>query len=294
MKVNTTYEPFSQQPEYIETNRGFIRSLPLDSVTKVLDLACGTGTLTELLFEVRPDFSVIGIDISSVSLEIGRKLFREQNRLVSTLEQLQSAQAAGKGGVLMLEGSADEVPLASESMDLVIMGNAIHLLPDKDKLVSEAYRVLRPGGHFAFNSSFYIGTYPEGTEYVYTEWVKEAVGFITEKDEEDKRAGGTGIKRQRGTRQTAFNKGWMSPQQWQEVLERNNFIPEKQEIRTMMMNQESFETVGAYAGFSEVMMSGYPLEIGSEALQEGAKRAFQKLNIVTVPRFYLEMTGRKP
>jgi ubiquinone/menaquinone biosynthesis C-methylase UbiE len=44
-EVVTTYEPFSQEPEYLDANYRFLETLPLGSVRRVLDLACGTGTM---------------------------------------------------------------------------------------------------------------------------------------------------------------------------------------------------------------------------------------------------------
>jgi ubiquinone/menaquinone biosynthesis C-methylase UbiE len=293
MQVNTTYEPFSQQAEYIETNREFLKTLPLGTVTRALDLACGTGTLTEILFEIQPKVGVIGIDISSESLNIGRDIFRKRGLLVEDQAALESAVVEGRGGVLFLEGSADDLPFKPGSIDFVMMGNSIHMLPDKKYLLSAIHRVLRPGGIFAFNSAFFVGTYPEGTEHVYTEWVKEAMLFILEKDEELKRNGHAGVTRERGKGKKAFNKGWMASEEWVELLEQTGFGITHNYLRTMIMTQESFETVGAYSGFSEVMMSGYPIDLASEALQEGAKRAFTRLDIEGIPRLWLEIAATK-
>lgn len=293
MKVNTTYEPYSQQFEYIQANREFLSSLPLDAVRQVLDLACGTGVMTELLFELRPNLSVIGIDISAESLEIGRELFEKKQLLVKDKLSLDAAVASGKGSVMLLQGSADELPVESESADMVVMGGSIHLLPDKDKLLQGIARVLRPNGLFAFNTSFYAGTYPEGTESFYTEWLKEALAVLEEKNEALRAAGEKPIPRQRGKGGRAFNKGWMSPPQWTELLKRYGFAVLREYQRSVMMTQQSFETVGAYSGLSEVLMSGYPVEIASECLQVGARRAFEKLDSQEIPRLWLEMAATK-
>lgn len=293
MQVNTTYEPFSQQAEYIQVNRDFLQTLPLDAITWVLDLACGTGTLGDILFDIKPDVGIIGIDTSATSLEIGRRHFQERGLLAENQTELNSRLLQQRGGIVFVEGSADILPFEPNSIDLVMMGNSIHMLPDKSKLLSAIHRVLKPGGLFAFNSAFFIGTYPEGTEYVYTEWVKSALAYITEQDEELRRNGKPGITRERGKGKKAFNKGWMTVDQWVSLLEQYNLRVHHNGLRTMQMTQESFETVGAYAGFSEVMMSGYPIEVASQSLQEGAKRAFSNCGISSIPRYWLEIAAVK-
>ena len=52
--------------------------------------------------------------------------------------------------------------------------------------------------------------------------------------------------------------------------------------------------VGAYGGLAEVLMSGYPVEIASECLQEAAGRAFRNAGIKEVERYWLEVTAVKP
>ena len=75
MQVNTTYEPYAQEPEYIEANRALLDTLPIEGVKRVLDLACGTGLLSDQLFQIKPDITVNGVDLSKESLDIGRKDF---------------------------------------------------------------------------------------------------------------------------------------------------------------------------------------------------------------------------
>lgn len=294
MEVITSYEPYSQQPEYIQGNRDFLENLSLGKFVRVLDLACGTGTLTEILFEIQPNIQVIGIDISKESLDIGRKNFRERGLLVEDINGLEVAAQANKGAVLLLEGSADEIPCQPNSIDLVVMGNSIHLLPDKDKLLQGILRVLRPGGRFAFNSTFFVGTYPEGTQWINNEWMKESFKVMLELDKQQREKGEPGIKRKRGTVGKAFDKGWMSSEEWQETLSRNGFEGVSSALRTIMMTQQSFETVGAYAGLAEVLMSGYPIQFASQALQEGAKNLWEREKLTEIPRYWLEITGIKP
>ena len=293
MQVNTTYEPYSQEPEYIDANRDLLLTLPLDSVNRVLDLACGTGLLTDLLLEIKPGLVVNGVDISSESLDIGRKVFREKNLLVDSQEELERAAASGKSAFLMAEGSATELPFAAETFDLAMMGNAIHLMPDKDKFLQGVNRVLVRDGLFTFNSVFFTGTFAEGTETLYTEWMKEAVNILNEKNVVRIQAGEKPITRIRGKSGHAFDKGWMSPDEWEQSLVRNGFSVTRVYKRPIAISQRGLELVGAYGGLAEVLMSGYPVEIASECLQEAAGRAFRNLGLQEVIRYWLEVTATK-
>ncbi|MBT8447840.1 MAG: class I SAM-dependent methyltransferase, partial [Gammaproteobacteria bacterium] len=185
-EVITSYEPYSQEPEYIDANRELLKTLPLEGVRRVLDLACGTSLLTDLLLQIKPGLAINGVDLSAESLEIGRKLLRGKNLLVDTQDELDAAAAAGKSAVLLEQGSAMELRFADKSFDLGMMGNAIHLMPDKDDFLDGLARVLKPGAPFTFNSVFFTGTFEEGSEPVYTEWMKEAVVLLQKKNAERK------------------------------------------------------------------------------------------------------------
>src|SRR5262245_59658150 len=85
MEVVTTYERYSEEPEYIGANKALLETLNLGAIRRVLDLACGTGLLTDLLLELCKGQSVIvnGRDISTESLDIGRRVFRKKGLLAS-------------------------------------------------------------------------------------------------------------------------------------------------------------------------------------------------------------------
>jgi len=222
MEVVTTYEPYSEEPEYIGANKALLETMKLGSVKRVLDLACGTGLLTDLLLDMCPQgVTVNGRDISTESLDIGRRLFRKKGLLANDAAALEAAARSGKTAVLLEEGSAMELEFPANTFDVAMIGNAIHLMPDKDVFVSGVSRVLKPGGQFAFNSVFYTGTFAPGSEAVYAEWMKEAVLILGQMNEERRRAGQEPIKRVRGKFGRAFDKDWKTPEQWTEILERN-------------------------------------------------------------------------
>jgi ubiquinone/menaquinone biosynthesis C-methylase UbiE len=288
--TDTSYEPFSRQPEYIEVNRGLIQSLPLQDCERVLDLACGTGTLADLVLERYPGKDIIGLDLDRESLRLAVEHFQRLS-LMSGEPPPQAGACLPR--LLFVEGAADCLPLQDQSIDVVLMGNSIHNLPEQDLLLREIHRVLKPHGLFAFNTSFFAGTFPPGTENLYHHWLKLALGYIQAKEEELRRQGLGGIKRQRGTSHRAFSKKWPTPEEFTQLLMRNEFAVKWFCHRTIMMNQRSLETVGAYAGLACVLLSGYPVTLACEALEAAAGPAFETLGLTEVRRLWLEVVAGK-
>ena len=97
----------------------------------VLDLGCGAGT--DLLIAAQmtgPTGDVIGVDMTSAMLDRARA----------------SADAMGLDNVALHEALIESLPLADASVDVVISNGVIDLVPDKDAVLDEIDRVLRPGG----------------------------------------------------------------------------------------------------------------------------------------------------
>jgi ubiquinone/menaquinone biosynthesis C-methylase UbiE len=276
--IDTSYEPFSREPEYIELNRGFTADLDLRPGATVLDLACGTLILGALLLpRFRGDLRMIGLDLSRRSLLIGRDLLRE-------------AGLAEHAGMPLIEASADTVPLRTGSVDAVLMGNAIHMLPDIDRLLREIRRILRPGGQFAFNSSFWAGTFVPGTEKFYDEWLKATARWIQRRDAAERAAGRPGIRRVKGGR-VAGSRRWWSPEEYAAILDRNGFEVRRKTLRTVSLSRHAFETVGSWEGFAAVLVSGYPTDIACEALQATVAEGLEAVGMSAVPRHWLEITA---
>jgi ubiquinone/menaquinone biosynthesis C-methylase UbiE len=303
--INYSYEPFSREPEYIEVNKRFLEGLDLDASGRILDLACGTGTLTELLlgeisFRTRgtgnekqeQPVDVIALDLSADSLELARK------RLVGLIlvkpNQLGSSWMDQEKQIVdFVQASADCLPLADRSVQAVIMGNAIQLLDDKSKLIGEVNRVLPPRGIFAFNTSFYAGTFPAGTEHFYVRWVQEAVGYLQQRDRELKRSGLPGISRKRGLAKPAFSQPWLSQDEYQHLLAQHGFEIKSVTERTVLLTQHSFEAIGSYAGLASVLLSGYPVLSACEALEKSAGPALDAVGMEVVPRYWIEFLTSK-
>lgn len=291
--VNTTYEPFSLEPEYIEANREFIRLRPLFKVERFLDLACGTGTVSELLAQASPKAHLNGVDYDPVQIELASRKFRALGHEVRHGFELSSEFAHGKPVMTFAVGSADVLPFPDETFDCVTICNAIHVLPDKDKLLRAIRRVLRRGGLFGFNSAFYAGTYPPGTEAHYYEWLRLAILHIQELSAERVAQGQPPIKRQRGSARKAFQNRWDSPQEWCDRLVRHGLKAEQVSERVVMLDERCFAAVGVYGGLAEVLLSGYPVDSASQALQATAKASLEAMKASAIPRNWLEIWAVK-
>ncbi len=290
-EVDTSYKSYTDHEEYISANRPLIESIDLGGTQVVADLACGAGLFSNLLFERKPSLKICGIDLDQEQIDISTRKFGERGMLAPDLA---SWRRNGGGRIVLLKGSADELPFADGEIDLVVMGNAIHLMPDKERFLAEVKRVLRPGGAFVFNSVFFIGTFVAGTETLFSEWMKEAVLVLDEINKERARTGQPPVARQRNTGGRAFSKGWLSEDAWRAKVEQAGFTDVRMGTRSKPITCESLRLVAPYSGLATVLMSGYPLEIASVCLYEGADRAFDRLGITEVPRLWLEVSAVRP
>ena len=98
---------------------------------RVLDVGCGAGTDTLVAAQmVAPDGQVTGIDMTPEMLGKARAAAAEMD--VANVE--------------FVEGEVERLPFPAESFDVAISNGVIDLIPDKDAVFSELFRVLRPGG----------------------------------------------------------------------------------------------------------------------------------------------------
>lgn len=99
----------------------------------VVDVGCGAGFDTLLAArQVGPGGKVIAVDMTEAMREKARA----------------GAATLGLTNVDVRHGYAEELPVASETADMVISNGVINLCPDKVAVMREVYRVLRPGGRF--------------------------------------------------------------------------------------------------------------------------------------------------
>lgn len=103
----------------------------LEPGERVADLGCGAGTDSLVAAQMTgPEGSVTGIDMTPEMLAKARR----------------ASEQLGLGNVEFVEGEIERLPFPDESIDVVISNGVIDLVPDKDAVFDEIFRVLRPGG----------------------------------------------------------------------------------------------------------------------------------------------------
>jgi ubiquinone/menaquinone biosynthesis C-methylase UbiE len=96
---------------------------------------------------------------------------------------------AGVTNVEFLKGEIENVPLPDGSVDVVISNCVINLSADKDRVLAEAFRVLKPGGRFAVSDVVVRGAVPPAIRRSVELWIGCVAGALEEREYRDKLAG---------------------------------------------------------------------------------------------------------
>jgi len=147
----------------------------------VLDLGSGGGI--DVLLSARrvsPGGKAYGLDMTDEMLALARK----------------NQEEAGVENVEFLKGEIEEIPLPDEHVDVVISNCVINLSTEKEKVLGEAYRVLKPGGRFAVSDIVFLGDKSLlPTELVHeVEMWSECVSGALEKEQYESLLGAAGFE----------------------------------------------------------------------------------------------------
>jgi ubiquinone/menaquinone biosynthesis C-methylase UbiE len=108
----------------------------------------------------------------------------------------ENQQKAGVANVTFLKGEIEHIPLPDNSVDVIISNCVINLSADKDQVLAEAFRVLKPGGRFAVSDIIVQGSeVPEALRRDMELWAGCVAGALPETSYREKlaRAGFEGI-----------------------------------------------------------------------------------------------------
>jgi ubiquinone/menaquinone biosynthesis C-methylase UbiE len=133
----------------------------------VLDLGSGGGI--DVLLSARrvgPQGKAYGLDMTDEMLELAR----------------QNAAKAGVSNVEFLKGEMEDIPLPDGTVDVIISNCVVNLSPDKDAVLKQAFRVLKPGGRIAIADIVTRQDLPEPVKESVAAWTGCIAGALAEDD----------------------------------------------------------------------------------------------------------------
>ena len=139
----------------------------------VLDLGSGGGV--DVLLSARrvgPTGKAYGLDMTDQMLSLARE----------------NQQRSGLTNVEFLKGEIERIPLPDDSVDVIISNCVINLAADKDRVLAEAFRVLKPGGRFAVSDVVVRGQVPADVRRSVELWMGCVAGALEEQEYRDRLA----------------------------------------------------------------------------------------------------------
>lgn len=260
-----SFSKFAAHPFFKEVNEWLVARASIRPGAHVVDLGCGPGAVTEIILRhmgTPPAGRVYAVDPSASALRLAA-------------QRIQSAI------VKFIQGTAERISSLVPQADTVVFCNAIHLVPDKTQVVAGVSEVVRPGGVFAFNTTFFNGAYPADTYRFYKLWVLRAVRWLKER----------GHTVARGVKATAMQ--WLSPEDYRALLAAHGFRETEIEFQEKRLTCQAWEDISEFSMFIEGALPGIPLAIGAEALKVGVREAFRELSLQSVPRIWLQAVARR-
>jgi len=139
----------------------------LEAGQVVLDLGSGGGIDVLLAAQrVGPTGKVYGLDMTDEMLALAGE----------------NGRRAGATNVEFLKGTIEAIPLPDNSVDVIISNCVINLSTDKDAVLREAYRVLKPGGRFAVSDIVVRGDLSADVRHNMEMWVGCIAGALQERE----------------------------------------------------------------------------------------------------------------
>ena len=268
-----SFEPFASEAAYIHLNERMVdrvlRRIGSVQTIRLLDVAAGTGLLTSIAYERAKEAGV---------------------RLLSTLLDLdlpalkQARKDATADGAEYIFGSADHLPL-KQKFDAVIFANGLHLLDEDAKVqaLQETWRVLRPGGVFAMNTTFYEGAYPEESKPFYSRWMRRAIVEINRR------------LPQRSKSEKVQAMEWLPAIGYKELIAKAGFKVLEMRERRVLLSQAAVRAICAYKEFAKGALHATDEDANdaSQALQAMVQQTFRDLKMKYLPRNWLEIVAVK-
>jgi SAM-dependent methyltransferase len=141
--------------------------IELNAGETVLDLGSGGGIDVLLSAKrVGPTGKAYGLDMTDEMLALARD----------------NQRTAGATNVEFLKGTIEAIPLPANSVDVIISNCVINLSSDKDAVLREAFRVLKPGGRFAVSDVIVRGDVPDSVRRSMELWIGCIAGALQDRE----------------------------------------------------------------------------------------------------------------
>lgn len=262
------FTKFANNPFYRNQNAHLVDMAGVRSGQRIVDLACGTGGVTRLIVDRlmgARDSVIIGIDHSAGALR-------------QAMDDLMDVRAVA---LQFVQSQVEQISEAvNNSVDTVFFCNAIHYVKDKDELLANISKTLKPGGQLAFNTSFFDGAHPPETIVFARKWMMRAARILRKE---------YGLTPSRSDK--VQSRRQLTPGEYRGLVEGHGFQVTKQEIATVQVPLEGWLDISSFEDFIKGVMPGVPLDKASAALRAGAAQVFKELNLESAPRNWLDVVA---
>ena len=270
--ANFGFSKFSDNDFYSNVNKDLIDSLDIKSDLKIVDLGCGSGGISKIIIENlnrinSVNSSIIAVDFSEISLKEAKANLKFVSDSMITFVQSRYEEFSSK---------------IKDKVDLVVLCNAIHYLDDKELVIKDVMKILKPGGRFAFNSSFFDGAHPEHTLSFYRKWMFKAMRILS------KEYNTRPVKAEKIESRVQLN-----PDQYKEILENCGMKIMSTKLREVDVPIDGWLDISGFKDFIEGVMPGVSLDVASQSLQKAVRDTFKEMKLNFVQRNWMEIVATK-
>lgn len=262
-----SFREFAELPFYRKVNARLVDLSGVAQAAKIIDLGCGTGGISKLILD----------RIDGVKNTVIYAVDHSAAALKSAVDEIGGRKEAV---VRFIHAEAQNLATSvNEQVDAVIYCNSIHYVAEKAELMRQIRERLRPGGMFAFNTSFYEGSHPPETREFYRKWMMRSLRTLKRDHgiSPDKSADKSQVRRQ------------LNVQEYSDLLIAQGF--ENVEVEEIIVDvpSDGWHHISGFRDWIEGVMPGVPLNEGRDALQKSLREVFAEMNIDAVPRQWLAM-----
>ncbi len=266
LPTDHSFHQFSSEQFYTSVNRSLLDLLSFRPGQIVVDLGCGDGKVTRMLLDKADGFAVVAVDQSA-----------------DRLKEAEANVASAISRVTFSCGSAENLSsVVPAKVDAVVFCNAIHMISDKARVITEISKVLKQGGLFAFNSAFFEGAIPPSSMNFYRRLMLKAVRML-KRDHH--------ITHHRGV--TAATREFLTPQGYADLLVANGFAVRQVDVIETQMPFSSVDAILTFEDFITGALPGVPITTASDVLKQAANESFAELGMPSLPRNWLQVVAEK-